>query len=82
MSDTEKPRKSTMNGIDRVRIKGDKPWNITITNADTGDLITCVTRVEYATDVTTQEHYVKLFLDTCDVDIDVIAPAKVVEEKR
>lgn len=72
-----------MSNLDKIRIKSDgKPWTTTITNAETGELINCITRIEYVTDIATQKHYVKLWIDGSDVELDVIAPVELIKTEQ
>lgn len=68
--------------IGRLLIKGDKPWNISVTDAETGEPVTPFYRVEYVTDVQKGEHYLKLYVHQCDVDLDIVAPVEVVKAKQ
>lgn len=62
--------------LDKIRIRCDgNPWTLTITNAETGEPITCVTRVEYVNEM--NEHHVKLWINASDVDINVTAPVEI-----
>ena len=67
--------------IGRLLFKGDKPWNMTVTDTETGENVTPFTRMEYVSDVRTGEHYIKLYVHECDADIDVTAPVEIIKEQ-
>lgn len=66
--------------IGRLKVQGDKPWNITIIDPDTGESVSPFYRIEYVTDVQKGEHYIKLYVHECDVDLDVTAPVEITKE--
>lgn len=67
--------------IGRLKIQGDKLWNVSVTDAETGQPLTPFYRAEYVTDLDTQEHYIKLWVRAQDVDLDITAPVEVIEAK-
>jgi hypothetical protein len=65
--------------INKVRItsKGRAPWDVEITDAETGEPINCVTRVKIIYDIQSST-YVAI-LTMVNVEFDVIAPAEMVK---
>jgi hypothetical protein len=68
--------------IGRLKIQGDKPWNIKITDIDTGESISPFYRIEYVCDIRTGEYYIKLYVHESDTELDVIAPLEVVKRRE
>ncbi len=52
-----------------------QPWNLQLTDAETGEPLNCVSKVEYISDIS--EHFLRLTIPAIFVDIDVVAEAEI-----